>query len=135
MSELTARSEDSAKDNALRRDVRSLGALLGRVLVEQVGPELLEAVEQLRRLMIQHREHVRRNPAAGAQGGLMAKAQAMIAEMDITRAYQVSKAFSIYFELTNLAETTIIGNAAAGPANWSNKVYRCREVFTERCCG
>lgn len=29
----------------------------------------------------------------------------MIAKMDVTRAYQVTKAFAIYFELTNLAET------------------------------
>jgi hypothetical protein len=38
LAELAAQSDDSAKDHALRRDVRSLGALLGRVLVEQVGP-------------------------------------------------------------------------------------------------
>jgi phosphoenolpyruvate carboxylase len=29
----------------------------------------------------------------------------MISQMDLTRAYQVTKAFAIYFELTNLAET------------------------------
>src|SRR5208282_1688557 len=34
-----------------------------------------------------------------------AKAQAMISEMDLTRAYQITKAFAIYFELANLAET------------------------------
>jgi phosphoenolpyruvate carboxylase len=105
LSELAASSNDSAKDHALRRDVRSLGALLGRVLVEQAGQEVFDTVEQLRRLMIQHREHVRRNPARHAGDGLMAKAQAMISEMDLTRAYQVTKAFAIYFELTNLAET------------------------------
>jgi phosphoenolpyruvate carboxylase len=52
LSELTAPSDDSAKDHSLRRDVRSLGALLGRVLVEQVGQELFDTVEDLRRLMI-----------------------------------------------------------------------------------
>ena len=110
LSELTAPSDDSAKDHSLRRDVRSLGALLGRVLVEQVGQELFDTVEDLRRLMIRHRERVghndaRHSPAAGARGELMARAQAMISEMDLTRAYQVTKAFAIYFELTNLAET------------------------------
>jgi phosphoenolpyruvate carboxylase len=105
LAELTAQSDDSAKDHSLRRDVRSLGALLGRVLVEQVGPELFNTVEELRRLMIRHRERVAHSPAAGAHGELMAKAQAMISEMDLTRAYQVTKAFSIYFELANLAET------------------------------
>jgi len=105
LSELTARSEDSAKDRSLRRDVRSLGTLLGRVLVEQVGQELFDTVEELRRLMIRHRERVWRNSAAGARGELMAKAQAMISRMDLGRAYQVTKAFAIYFELANLAET------------------------------
>src|SRR5271170_3954946 len=105
LAELTAQSDDSAKDHSLRRDVRSLGALLGRVLVEQVGPELFDTVEELRRLMIRHRERVAHSPAAGAHGELMASAQTMIAEMDLGRAYQVTKAFAIYFELANLAET------------------------------
>ena len=105
LSELTAQSDNSAKDHALRRDVRSLGTLLGRVLVEQGGRELFDTVEQLRRLMIHHREEVRRNPAASGRSQLMAKAQAMISEMDVFRAHQVTKAFAIYFELTNLAET------------------------------
>jgi phosphoenolpyruvate carboxylase len=105
LSELTARSEDSAKDQPLRRDVRSLGALLGRVLVEQVGQDLFDTVEELRRLMIRHRERVWYSLAAGERGELMAKAQAMISKMDLERAYQVTKAFAIYFELTNLAET------------------------------
>jgi phosphoenolpyruvate carboxylase len=109
LSELTASSHSSAKDRALRRDVRSLGALLGQVLVEQAGQELFDTVEELRRLMIRHRELIRRGDVrrapSGGQSGLMADAQAMIAKMDVTRAYQVTKAFAIYFELTNLAET------------------------------
>ena len=105
LSELTAQSDDSAKDNSLRRDVRSLGALLGRVLVEQVGPELFNTVEELRRLTIRHRERVAHSPSAAAHGELMASAQAMISRMDLDRAYQVTKAFAIYFELANLAET------------------------------
>src|ERR1700689_3779650 len=105
LSELTAQSEDSAKDNSLRRDVRSLGALLGRVLVEQAGQELVDTVEELRRLMIRHRERVGYDSASGARGELMASAQVMISKMDLARAYQVTKAFAIYFELANLAET------------------------------
>ena len=56
LAELTAPSDDSTKDNPLRRDVRSLGTLLGQVLVEQAGPELFDAVEQLRRLLIEQRK-------------------------------------------------------------------------------
>src|SRR5271169_2807404 len=85
LSELTAKSEDSAKDHALRRDVRSMGALLGRVLVEQAGQEVFDTVEELRRLMIRHRKRVWHG--AGGRGELMARAAAMIAGMDLTRAY------------------------------------------------
>ena len=102
LSELTARSDDSAKDRSLRRDVRSLGALLGRVLVEQAGKQLFDAVEELRKLMIEHRERGRGDNSADE---LMARTQATISGMDLTRAYQVTKAFAIYFELANLAET------------------------------
>src|ERR1700677_3651746 len=105
LSELTAQSENSAKDRSLRRDVRSLGALLGRVLVEQCGQELFDTVEGLRQLMIRHRERVIHSARAAAHSELMANAQAMISAMDVSRAYQVTKAFAIYFELADLAET------------------------------
>ncbi|HUO14794.1 MAG TPA: phosphoenolpyruvate carboxylase [Verrucomicrobiae bacterium] len=105
LAELTARSDQSTKDNALRRDVRSLGSILGQVLVEQAGQELFESVEQLRRLMIEHRDSMRRNPRRASQAELMTKAQQTISRMDLKHAYQVTKAFAIYFELTNLAET------------------------------
>ncbi len=103
--ELTAASEEPAKDNPLRRDVRSLGAVLGNVLAEQAGEELFESVEQLRRLMIEHRESVRQSAPESCDRELMLRAQEMISAMNLTRAYQVTKAFAIYFELTNLAET------------------------------
>ena len=48
--ELTGGTEDRAKEHPLRRDVRSLGILLGRVLIEQAGEPLFQTVEQLRRL-------------------------------------------------------------------------------------
>jgi phosphoenolpyruvate carboxylase len=105
LAELTAHSNEPAKDHPLRRDVRSLGAILGQVLVDQAGPELFESVEELRRLMIEHRETVRRNPERASSSALMAKAQEIVSQMDLARAYQVTKAFSTYFELTNLAET------------------------------
>ena len=66
LAELTASTIDPAKDLPLRRDVRSLGVLLGRVLVEQCGESLLTVVEELRRIFIQHRELPR--PQAGSPG-------------------------------------------------------------------
>src|ERR1700688_2055798 len=105
LAELTAHSDESVKDHPLRRDVRSLGAILGQVLVEQSGQDLFESVEELRRLLIQHRETVRRTPEQGFSPELMVKAQDIVSRMDLTRAHQVTKAFATYFELTNLAET------------------------------
>ena len=105
LAELTAPSDEPAKDNPLRRDVRSLGAILGQVLAEQGGQELFEVVEGLRRLMIEHRESVRRNPDQASTSELLQKAQTIVSKMDPSRAYQVTKAFETYFELTNLAET------------------------------
>jgi len=106
LAELTADTSDPAKELPLRRDVRSLGILLGRVLVEQEGEAFFEVVERLRRLLIQHREQ----PPAGTapdefEAGLMAQAREIISGLSVDDAYRVTKAFAIYFELTNLAET------------------------------
>src|ERR1700758_1855983 len=106
LAELTADTSDPAKELPLRRDVRSLGILLGRVLVEQEGEAFFEVVERLRRLLIQHRD---RPPAGTApeefEAGLMAQARDIISGLSVDDAYRVTKAFAIYFELTNLAET------------------------------
>ena len=49
-------SEPENKKIPLRRDVRSLGKLLGTVIKEQAGDKLFEAEKQLRNLAIRHRE-------------------------------------------------------------------------------
>ena len=105
LAELTAASSEPAKDGPLRRDVRSLGAILGQVLVEQAGQDLFDSVEQLRKLLIQHRGTVHRTTETGSASEFLGNAQAMISKMEVARAYEVTKAFASYFELTNLAET------------------------------
>jgi phosphoenolpyruvate carboxylase len=105
LAELTAQSDEPTKDHPLRRDVRSLGAILGQVLVEQSGQDLFESVEELRRLLIEHRETARRHPEQASSPALRLKAQEIVSGMDLSRAHQVTKAFATYFELTNLAET------------------------------
>ena len=102
LAELGAGTADAEKEIPLRRDVRSLGVLLGRVLVEQQGPKLLAVVEQLRRLLIQQRDE---EGACGAEDQLMTEARNIISKLDVEDAHRVTKAFAIYFELTNLAET------------------------------
>jgi phosphoenolpyruvate carboxylase len=74
--------------------------------VEQEGEAFFEVVERLRRLLIQHREQ----PPAGTGGeafeaGLVAQAREVIGSLSIDDAYRITKAFAVYFELTNLAET------------------------------
>ena len=111
LAELTADTADPAKELPLRRDVRSLGILLGRVLVEQEGEAFFERVEQLRRLLIQHREQLASDPPSardlnvGSNAGLMTRAHEIVSGLSVEDAYRITKAFSIYFELTNLAET------------------------------
>src|SRR5713101_5153527 len=106
LDELTAGTTSPAKDLPLRRDVRLLGILLGRVLVEQVGESLLGVVEELRRIFIQHREQPRSQTAPpDFEDPLLNQAREVISGLTVDQAHRVTKAFAIYFELTNLAET------------------------------
>jgi len=106
LDELTTGTTSPAKDLPLRRDVRLLGILLGRVLVEQVGESLLGVVEELRRIFIQHREQPRSQTASpDFEDPLLNQARETISGLTVDQAHRVTKAFAIYFELTNLAET------------------------------
>ncbi len=105
LAELEARSGD-LKQAPLRRDIRSLGALLGQVLREQAGDALFATVEDLRRIAIARREAEAAGDAAAAQQHLE-RAQALTREAagDPQQAYELARAFAFYFELINLAET------------------------------
>ncbi len=94
------------KEAPLRRDVRSLGMLLGEVLREQSGAPLYDAVEALRRTAIARREADANSDAAAAGTHLQqALDRVHTHSQDLTTAYQLARAFSFYFELINLAET------------------------------
>src|SRR5271170_3795236 len=102
LKELAAGTADAAKEIPLRRDVRSLGVLLGRVLVEQAGDQLFDVVEQLRHLLIQHREQLlAQAEQAEPENALMARAREIVARFSVEDAHRVTKAFAIYFELAN----------------------------------
>ena len=79
---------------ALRREVRLLGEVLGQVLAEYGGPELLEDVELLRRTVIAARESDEDEREAAR----------LVASWSLNRAEQVARAFTCYFQLVNLAE-------------------------------
>jgi phosphoenolpyruvate carboxylase len=100
LAELTARDGEE-KVAPLKRDVRSLGRLLGAVLREQAGDELFDAVEELRGLTTAQREAAE----ASEREDSMRRAAALVSRLSVTDAHRLTKAFAIYFELTNLAET------------------------------
>jgi phosphoenolpyruvate carboxylase len=91
----------------MRRDVRLLGDLLGEVLREAGGQDLLDDVERLRHAVI-----AARRPApsaagdgdAAAAGDPLPEIAEMVAGWPLERAEAVAHAFTVYFHLANLAE-------------------------------
>ena len=108
------------KEVPLRRDVRSLGVLLGEVLREQAGETVYEAVEDLRRTAIARRAADGVPEAANNDANAASKdraahntlaqlhlkhAQEIVEALTNASAYQLARAFAFFFELINLAET------------------------------
>ena len=95
-----SRTEAGAElPDELRSDVHLLGTLLGQVLTETGGADLLSDVERLRRLTISAYEH----------GGIsadddFASAEELVDTLSAARADEVARAFTCYFHLVNLAE-------------------------------
>jgi len=79
----------------MRRDVRLLGDLLGEVLREAGGQELLDDVERLRHAVIAARR---------SADDTLQQISDMIAAWPLERAEAVAHAFTVYFHLANLAE-------------------------------
>lgn len=103
LAELEAQSGE-LKEAPLRRDVRSLGTLLGMVLREQAGEDLFAQVEALRQGTIRRRDaEARGNDAEAARHA--AAALKLVHSLDPERAVLLTRAFAFYFELINLAET------------------------------
>jgi phosphoenolpyruvate carboxylase len=85
----------------MRRDVRLLGDILGRVICESDGQDLLDAVEDLRHRVIAARHHdVDGDQHAAADD----HAAALVASWPVARAEAVARAFTVYFHLANIAE-------------------------------
>ena len=103
LAELEAQSGE-LKEAPLRRDVRSLGMLLGEVLREQAGNELFAEVEALRQGTIRRRDAEARGHGEEAARNAAA-ALALVRSLTPERAILLTRAFAFYFELINLAET------------------------------
>jgi phosphoenolpyruvate carboxylase len=110
------------KEAPLRRDVRSLGMLLGEVLREQAGDQVFQSVEELRLTAIAYRETEVTESSSASSSPRAAKprtapatpqaaqdpmqhAISCVGGLSEASAYQLARAFAFYFELINLAET------------------------------
>src|SRR6267378_8540542 len=92
----SSKTRDAARQEippALRSDVRLLGGLLGQVVAESGGPDLLRDVEKLRVLVIRARD----------DGRYERDAEKLVASWPLERAELVARAFTCYFHLANLA--------------------------------
>src|SRR3954454_11802851 len=78
-------STDDLKLAPLRRDVRSLGVLLGRVLKEQEGEPLFQNVERLRESLTKHREIAE---ARGGEEDLMGAARELVRALSLQEAHK-----------------------------------------------
>ncbi len=86
----------------LAREVRLLGSLLGQVIAEQAGPGVFTVVERIRRRTIALR---RGDPAQVTEADAERLRLAdEIAGLDLAHAAEVARAFTLYFQLVNLAE-------------------------------
>jgi phosphoenolpyruvate carboxylase len=103
LAELEAQSGE-LKEAPLRRDVRSLGTLLGAVLREQAGDEAFAQVEALRQGTIRRRDAEQRGQSEEAARHAAAALE-LVHALPVERAVLLTRAFAFYFELINLAET------------------------------
>ncbi len=88
------------RDKALRSRVRLFGNLLGEVLTQQAGRDVLAAVEMLRKGFIRLRRED--DPA------LRARLTRKIDTLDPDTLGHVVRAFNLYFSLVNLAEEAFL---------------------------
>ncbi|MCR8636624.1 phosphoenolpyruvate carboxylase [Paenibacillus radicis (ex Xue et al. 2023)] len=96
MSESVNLNNKNTSNNLLRRDVRFLGHILGEVLVHQGGNELLVIVEKIREMSKNLRDQYAPE--------LYDEFKETIISLVPEKRHQVIRAFSIYFQLINIAE-------------------------------
>jgi phosphoenolpyruvate carboxylase len=84
------------KDEPLRRDINLLGRILGQVLIEQEGQDLFDTEEEIRLLCKQLR--FAHDPA------LEDRLREKIDQMGVRELERIVRAFSVYFQLVNIAE-------------------------------
>jgi phosphoenolpyruvate carboxylase len=84
------------KDEPLRRDINLLGRVLGRILIEQEGEDLFETEEEIRLLCKRLRFDY--DPERDK------RLRRRIDAMSVEELQRIVRAFSVYFQLVNIAE-------------------------------
>jgi len=97
---------------ALSGDIRLLGNLLGNAIRRQAGEPAFELVEEIRSAT----KNLRAQPSAEAARGLRDR----LAELDLPALRTLIRAFSIYFDLINLAEQRVRLRVLRWQANETN---------------
>ncbi len=80
----------------LKSDVRSLTSMLGRIIRERAGDRAFELVEEVRALT----KRLRQNPSPAD----LSRKESLIGSLDLSMADSLARAFTLYFQLVNLAE-------------------------------
>ena len=117
-------------DQELRSRVKMLGKLVGNVLLKHEGPEVFHAVESLRTGFIQ----LRRRNSEPRRNALMK----LIDGLNPYTVNQVIRAFTIYFNLVNIAEEDFLHRQRRasvqkqGHAAWVGSFYHTLEEFREQ---
>jgi len=117
-------------DKELRSRVKLLGKLLGNVLLKQERPEVFHAVEALRTGFIQLRK---RNSEPKRQSLIK-----LIENLQPDIINQVIRAFTIYFNLVNIAEEDFLHRQRRnsvqnkGHATWTGSFHHTLEEFQQQ---
>ena len=97
MSENSGMAESLDTDTELRADVRRLASMLGRVLAEQKGDDLLDQVERIRQLAKEAQQSDNRIE-------VFARMAEELRDVPMERVTDLVRAFTLYFQLANTAE-------------------------------
>ena len=130
---IASTSFHAKSDQELRSRVKLLGKLVGNVLLKHESPEVFHAVESLRTGFIQ----LRKRDSESRRAALIKLIEGLSPEV----ISQVVRAFTLYFNLVNIAEEDFlhrlrrISVQEQGRAAWVGSFYHTLEEFRDQGTG
>jgi phosphoenolpyruvate carboxylase len=132
-----ADSLQDRKEHLLREDRRLLGRLLGEVIREHAGEDMLEKIERIRQTAVAFRRAESDPDGAASAVTVKAELENLLNALNIEQTLHVVRAFSYFSHLLNIAEDAQQNrrrraHAAAGspprPGSLRNALARVREA-------